>query len=264
MCILIIQHLGLGDFMIFNGLIRHFAETDDIILFVWERNFKEVSYMFRDLKNLRFCRLFMETSEEVDYNVNTLKYDKLLVVGTHTINGKQYNNDMVRTRIFDDEYRHAGLDPQIRYTKFFIERDQFMETHVYNLFMHLIGHRKYIVVHDDPSRNLIIDVPENDVFVFFISNTRNDFTKHFHMFHMYKIIENSEAFHGYEGTGWTGLIEQWKFPSLKKYIHVYTRRNAIKSGIKTAGVEDNFSKELYKAPNWYAINETGTPPEKIS
>lgn len=250
--ILLLHPLGLGDHIMYNGLVRYYANNDSIILFVWERYFKEVSYMYRDLNNIQYCRLFIETAEEVDYNVNHLKYDTFIPIGPHTINDKQYNTDMVKNVPFHDCYIHAGLDFMLRYNKFKIERDQFMENYVYNLFTHLIGNTKYIVVHDDPSRNLIIDfqkIPEKNVHVFLISSNRNNFTKHFNMFHMYKILENAEAFHGYEGTSWSILVEQSRLSNLKKYIHVYTRENCSKQN----GPDNNFNESQYTTENWTFI-----------
>jgi hypothetical protein len=248
--LLLLHPLGLGDHIMYNGLVRHFSEIDDVILFVWERYFKEVSYMYRDT-NIKFCRLFIETSEEVDYNVNNLKYDKFIPIGPHTINGIKYNDNQEIIPFYDN-YTSINIDYNLRYTNFFVDHDEFMENFVYNLFTQMIGNKKYIIVHDDPNRNLIIDfskIPEKDFHIFTISNNRNNFTPHFNMFHMYKIIKNAEAFHGYEGTGWSILIEQWRLTNLKKYIHVYTRRKCAESG----GPNDNFREIHYTTHNWNFI-----------
>ena len=47
------QHLGLGDHIICNGLVRYFCEKHiDVVLFCSSIFYENVKYMFRDLKNL--------------------------------------------------------------------------------------------------------------------------------------------------------------------------------------------------------------------
>lgn len=222
--VLILHHLGLGDHIMFNGLVRHFTESAHVYLLVWERYFKEVSFMFRDLKNINFIRIFVETQDEVDYRINNTPHNELLIVGNHScVNGKKII--MNETGILrHDEYLSAGINPEYMHSKFYIERDLFMEDFVYNLFTNYIGHKKYIIVHDDPSRNINLDmskIPEKDCEILFIGQNRNNFTRHFNMFHMYKIMLNAEAFHGYESS-WSWLFELWQIP-IKKYLHVYVR-----------------------------------------
>ena len=51
----IYQHLGLGDHIICNGLLRKLISDDDqYILFVKEHNIDTVSFMYRDIINMKF------------------------------------------------------------------------------------------------------------------------------------------------------------------------------------------------------------------
>mgnify|MGYP006270688605 CR=1 FL=1 len=221
--VLLFHHLGLGDHIMFNGLVRSIAESSNVILMVWERYFKEVSFMFSDI-DIKYCRLFIETQEEVDYKIKHTPHDEFIIVGKHNcVNGRKYTIE--ETGILrHDEYKSAGVDPSFMHTKFYIPRDIFMEDFVYKLF----ANKRYIIVHDDPSRNIKLDmsrIPEKEVEIFYIGQNRNNFTRHFNMFHMYKIMMNADAFHGYESS-WSWLFELWKIP-IKKYLHVYVRDDYI-------------------------------------
>lgn len=220
--VIIFHHLGLGDHIMFNGLVRHVAENSKVILLVWERYFKEVSFMYRDL-NIEYKRLFLESQEEVDYTVTNTHYDELLIVGKHDcINGKKFTiNETGILR--HDEYNSAGVNPDFMHSKFYIERDLFVEDIAYKLFMDGIGHRKYIIVHDDPSRNIHIDTSKipSEFEIFYIAQNRNNFTRHFNMFQLYKIMTNAESFHGYDSC-WSWLFELWNI-KIPKYLHLYAR-----------------------------------------
>ena len=46
------HHLGLGDHIICNGLVREFAKSYNINLFCKSKNMYNVSVMFADVKNI--------------------------------------------------------------------------------------------------------------------------------------------------------------------------------------------------------------------
>lgn len=51
----IYHHMGLGDHIICNAIIRNYAKENDMIhLFVKPHNHKNVSFMFRDLTNIDY------------------------------------------------------------------------------------------------------------------------------------------------------------------------------------------------------------------
>lgn len=50
--IFIHHHLGLGDHLICNGLVRHFAENNKVNLFCKNQNMYNISVMFADNKNI--------------------------------------------------------------------------------------------------------------------------------------------------------------------------------------------------------------------
>ena len=49
----ILQHLGLGDHLICNGLVRFYASRyTSVFLFCWSSNLSSVQFVFRDLSNI--------------------------------------------------------------------------------------------------------------------------------------------------------------------------------------------------------------------
>ena len=45
----IVHHLGLGDQIMLNGMVRHFAETDNVAIFVKRCHEESVRFMYRDI-----------------------------------------------------------------------------------------------------------------------------------------------------------------------------------------------------------------------
>ena len=63
----ILHHLGMGDHLHCNGMVRHIRETLlpewDICLFSWQRNFKNVEYMYRDDSSIEVVPLVDDVNE---------------------------------------------------------------------------------------------------------------------------------------------------------------------------------------------------------
>ena len=81
--IYIYHHLGLGDHIICNSIIRYYSKLyDKIFLFVKECNQKNVSFMFRDLNNVEYIigDDFFINKYIIDNNIKNLikiGFDKL-------------------------------------------------------------------------------------------------------------------------------------------------------------------------------------------
>ena len=54
----ILHHLGLGDHISCHGIVRHNCELfDKVFLFVYSHNIKNVSRMYKDIKNIDFIEV---------------------------------------------------------------------------------------------------------------------------------------------------------------------------------------------------------------
>jgi hypothetical protein len=47
--ITILHHLGLGDAIMLNGMVRHFAEDEEVCIFVQKHHLESVQFMYRDI-----------------------------------------------------------------------------------------------------------------------------------------------------------------------------------------------------------------------
>jgi len=45
----IVHHLGLGDQIMLNGMVRYFAEKDTVVIFAQRKHAESVQFMYRDI-----------------------------------------------------------------------------------------------------------------------------------------------------------------------------------------------------------------------
>lgn len=207
----IYHHLGLGDHIICNGMVRHFCKKyDNIVVFCKDQYYENVSYMYRDLNNLEIFS-FLDDQQVIDFiNRNSTVKNNLINPGFQDL-------DSCLDRMTFDEafYYLAGLDFQIRFDEFYFERDLEREEEVYKT-LNPDG-EKYIFVLDDPNRGYNIDMTK-------VTNgykvIRNDYR--FRMFDYIKLLENSEEIHMMQ-TGFLDMVNSYKMDKPKIYRHNYVR-----------------------------------------
>ncbi len=137
------QHLGLGDHIICNALIRNFAKQyDTVFLFVKKQNYNSVSFMYRDSNNIklitmplnvdwngeiRFANSFKQTNPTADH----------IQVGFNYLQGS--------SALFDIKfYKQFNMDFNKRFEDFYLQRD--LETEM-ELFKQLnVKEGKYILI----------------------------------------------------------------------------------------------------------------------
>jgi hypothetical protein len=147
----IYHHLGLGDHIICNGLVRSLIEKDQQYkLFVKSRNLKSVSFMYRDLHNLSFL-----TSDDNDMDSTVNFYIKEQEIkNCDVIKAGFYKHP--ESKEFDDSfYLQNDLPFEYRWSKFFFERDIESEKNIFNNFGVTEGN--YIFIHDDSDRGININ-----------------------------------------------------------------------------------------------------------
>lgn len=147
----ILPHLGMGDYIVCNGLIRNLIKRNpkgEFILFTSSKLVNSIKFMFRDISNLSYSII-----PPVEFNRNyILPYIKhkdyhLIIIGY---------DDLDKSMSSDKSFYHQfGLNFEKRWTDFYVERDLKREKEFFNKF-DLIS-REYIFIHDDPSRNQIVD-----------------------------------------------------------------------------------------------------------
>lgn len=205
------HHLGLGDHIICNGMVRHFCKKyDNVVIFAYTRYYENVNYMYRDLDNLEIFDFDREEDAVMFVESNATVKNNLIKPGFEKL------DSCLDTMTFDEAFYHlAGLDFQIRFDEFYIERDMDRENEVCKT-LNPDG-EKYIFVLDDPDRGYNIDMEKvtNEYKII-----RNDYQ--FGMFDYIKLLENAEEIHMMQ-TGFLDLVNSYKMDKPKIYRHNYVR-----------------------------------------
>jgi hypothetical protein len=205
----IYHHLGLGDHIICNGIVRHYRELyDTVTVFCKPHYFTNVEYMYRDDDNIIVLPIG-EDSDVINYiNENNL-HSNLITVG---FNQPGFTN----SKTFDEGfYNTVNLPFEYRFSKFKFDRNNEKESEVYNELNP--NNEPYIYVHDDKERGFKINESKLNNNLKIIEND-----KRFLMFDMLKIIENATEVHSMQ-TGMKDLINSFKFDKPNFYLHWYVR-----------------------------------------
>ena len=203
------HHLGLGDHIICNGLVREFAKVfNQVFLFSKPHNFGNVSFMYRDLDNLTVIEA--DDSVAVNYIISNELQKYYLRVG---------HENMVRGYNFDESfYQQVNIDFQKRWDSFFIERDTKSEDTPFNELNP--NDEPYALIHNTGSDGIDrIDYSKIDVTLKQII-----IPKKYGFFDFIKLIENSTEIHCIDSS-FIHLVNSLNVDN-KKYFHKnYINRN---------------------------------------
>lgn len=204
------HHLGLGDHIICNGLIRSLVDSKGkISLFVRENNFPRVRRMYDNDPRIEFVVVPMTTNEcrFVDGYIDSCGGD-LLRLGFDQI---QKSSSLNFDQVF---YIFAGVPFDNRWTKFYIRRDHREEQRVLSK-LNPTG-EAYMFVHDDPSRGFSFDPPNSGG----LKIIRNDPSED--IFSMIGVLENASEIHCMESS-FRCLIEGIPSVNCPLYLHKMVR-----------------------------------------
>lgn len=213
----ILGHLGLGDQIICNGLIRTVSQNSSVVhLPVKKHNIKNIKDMLKDLSNIDY--LSVEDDQEM------LKYLNLMerFVDNKISFGVFAKGFMKDVNTFDESfYKQAGFDYNLRWEKFYYLNDEEKQASLLKEIK-----EDFIFLHDDHSRNLIIkEQLLNKQYKVFRPDhnlgSKSDYT----LFDYIKVLESAKEIHCMDSS-FACLIDH--LPSLKykpKFIHRYIRKN---------------------------------------
>lgn len=142
----IYHHLGLGDHIICNGLVRNICMLgEETYLFCKPHNIESVMFMYRDLHNLKVI------SGDDNFVLNYLRgvpSSDIFCVGQYV------SNWYLNTMSFDQNfYYQANFNFMDRWNKFYISRDLIREKYLYDSF----NKDDYVFIHEDRSRGYVIN-----------------------------------------------------------------------------------------------------------
>jgi hypothetical protein len=140
-------HLGLGDIIICNGLIREVCKIKPhVTIFCKPRYEQSVKYMLRDLQNLS---ILIKDDYDIQLFLSNVPSQQKYWVGFNNLD--KYSNKFT----FDEKfYKQIGLNFQKRWSSFYVDRDLTLENFYYKK---LAPKQPYAFVHDDSSRGHNID-----------------------------------------------------------------------------------------------------------
>lgn len=205
----IYHHLGLGDHINCNGLVRHFCELhNEVTVFCKNHYYENVSYMFRDNPKINIFPLVDDAEVEMYIKKNNL-YNNLIKVGfggLHTGNPKTFDIGF---------YNSVGIPYEYRFSKFKLQRDFDVENQIYNELNST--NEEYIFIHDDPKRGFTIDRTKirNDLKII-ENNTK------YNLFNMLSLIENATEVHVMQSS-LKDLIISLTIDKPEFYYHTYVR-----------------------------------------
>lgn len=147
----IYHHLGMGDHIICNAIVRTYAEKyDKIYLFVKPRNINNVAYMYRDLSNVKFIQMDdADVKTFMRFNQN----NNYLIVGITPEYFRKFDIDKVYKTFDEGFYVMAKVPLEDKWNKFYFQRDIEKEKNAFYNILKLQDGEEFIIVHDDPANN---------------------------------------------------------------------------------------------------------------
>jgi Family of unknown function (DUF6165) len=243
----IIGPCGIGDTLILNGLIRHFATTHRVSILAHHNYIENTKYIFRDLDDITIRNVpFDELVKNKDNPNNLLLgHYKMMPNGCDTY----YSN---KSNWVKDLYRDAKLDPRMMFDNFKFVRDYEREEAFYKRVVEYLGTDKYIVVADhqdsSPDRGELIKskIPENYP-IYYCKMTEKCMSNC--VFDYCTVIERAQAYHGFD-CGFTWIVELCNLKVPKRYIHTYSNRQEA--------YPEKYPKGYYRG-DWIVVHEKSDP-----
>ncbi len=203
----IYHHLGLGDHMVCNGMVRHLLENSPhkkVGVFAKSNYFSLVEHMYRDDPRIKIIKVGKTTEfEDVAAFLDGYNCDNFIVVGHQYFNAvpESVKRSQNCWQIF---YDLVNIPREVRSQMFHIKREPEAEE---NLLKKLNPNNEpFIFVHDDPERGYHLDLNKVNTIpkVKIIRNNPS-----VNLFYFLKIIEKAEQVHCMESS-FKCLIDSWE------------------------------------------------------
>ena len=136
------HNLGLGDHIIYNGIVREYAKNGKVGLFCKEHNIPSVKFMYRDIDIEIIDADVIDSTKIKDY------YLSFEITGESSSEYSGAFNDIF--------YKMAGIDPTKKWELFYVERDLELEERIFSGYE--VRPYEYVFVHDDKKRKFNLNV----------------------------------------------------------------------------------------------------------
>lgn len=197
----IYHHLGLGDHIICNGMVRNFQKKyDEVNVFVKKHNFDNVKHMFRDNDKIKLTPVVDDN--EVKNFISKNNISNLIVAGHSKLR-------TIKHDVFDvGFYLSVGLPYSSRFDDFYFLRNLDKEKEVYNKLNP--KNEQYIFIHNVDKNRIRKDLK-------IIENPSE-----FKLFDLLYLIENATEVHLMESSI-KCMVNSFKFEKPKFFYHQYVR-----------------------------------------
>lgn len=215
------QHLGLGDNIVHNGMVRKISEDFvdfEIVVPAKPHNFDNVSFMYRD--NPKIKVVSVENDYQMDVHINQSGYYKIISSFLIDQNEFDYSKD------FDDAfYLKAGYDPKIKTTHFYIERDYEEENRIFKELVLDNDISEYIFIHEKTEEGILIDRNriQNNLSIVYAD-------KKYKTFSLLGVIEKAKECH-IISSSFLSLLMCYNI-NKNTYAHMYSDRMELSEYIK--------------------------------
>lgn len=219
--IYIYHHLGMGDHILCNAIIRTYAKKyDKVFLFVKPKNISNVRYMYRDLSNIKYITL-----DDLDIR-NFMKFspqNNYLIVGHWKLHEElKINKYSTFDEIF---YKMAEVPFEDKWKRFYLQRDIEKEKDVYYNKLGLKDDEEFIFMHDDPQTGRMI----NEIY----SLKKNKIIKpvdylNISIFDFLYTIEKAKEVHCMDSS-FSCLIDTIQLKNDNIFMHSYVRKDGSPS-----------------------------------
>lgn len=209
------HHIGMGDTILCNGLIRHFAESyGRVFLFCRNKYAPNIKYMYRDNPNIKL--LPMPSDDEMKDYMRIFPNNEYKIVG-HTPDYFR-RLDVDKEFTFEEGfYKVSGVPFEYKWSKFYFERDLKKEEEAFQS----LGLEKgsYILMHDqqETGRFLKEEYLNQD-----LKRIRTADLMEVNIFHFFKIMENAAEVH-LHNSSFANLVDTMELPFDNLFYHRYAR-----------------------------------------
>jgi len=230
--ILFLGHLGLGDHIIYNGLMRELAnKADELWCPVKRHNIASVRYMLNDLSDQL---VIFPVDNDIQANRIADFCEKLGVqVERNGLHSPSWHDDYALQ--FDKNfYEMANIPFAYRWDRFSIPYNP-SQGPEHDLYLKVMPKKPYAFVHDDVSRNLCIDTKRISKHLNIVRPTPGLSNV---LFHWRKVIENADEIHCISSS-FSQFIDSILPPNhAPAYLHRYARLDGTWSTFKNFTILD--------------------------
>ena len=227
--IYLLCHLGLGDMILCNGMVRHFALTaDKIFLPCKNQNIDSVKFMFRDEPKVEIMPVANDDHAKAIADVMRPPVYDVIRIG-------MFSKDVFDARKWDQEfYRHAGVPFEKRWSAFKLLREKATEIQPPGI--------NFVLAHEDPSRSCLLNpqLLPPDVRVIRTEKKGN-------IFQWCKCIEAASQLHFMESS-MAVLADTLEIPDQRRVIHSYVRKSVPPTFRSTWEQAEDAAKNPWQPP----------------